>query len=490
MGTTPLAGTRSARIANHLLNYSHPDGGEMVMPVRHWFALVALLPLACGKPGSPEPGTANGATSTSTPVKVASPKRQTLHWTVEQPGSISAFESTPIAAKLAGYVKEIAPDLEARKNPTTPDAVIDMGSMVKKGQLLASLDIPELDAEAVQKRAVVEQAKAELEQVRKDLAVADAQVTAAKAMVKEADAGVTKAAADVDRWKTELDQADALVAKNVIDAQSRAVTFKQYRAAEAGKTEAEAKVATATATLGERQARRLKSDADVLTASAKVAVADAAVKDVEARLGYTKITAPFDGVVTARNVHTRDFVQPPTGGQGRPLFVVARLDIVRIFVDVPEASASKAIPGAKAVVRIPALGNREIAAAIARTAGVVMPDTRMLRTEIDLPNEKRILQAGMYAFIRIEAEAADATLVPAGCILAADETHYVYLVEENKAMKYRVQMGRPEGANVQLLGRRKATATAGDWVPFTGTERVVVGNLGALSDGAVVEVKE
>src|SRR6185312_9274564 len=240
--------------------------------------------------------------------------------------------------------------------------------------------------------------------------------------------------------------------------QSRAVTHKQFQAAAASKSEAEARVNSAKAALGERHARRDKVDADIVTASAKVAVGQAALKEVQARLGYTRIVAPFDGIVTARNVHTRHFVQPPTGGSGLPLFVVARLDIVRIFVDVPENSAAKALPGAKAVVRVPALGNQEIPATIARTAGVVQPETRMLRTEIDIANDKRILQPGMYAFARIEAEAAGATLLPSACILPADETQYLYLVEAGKAVKYRVRLGRTEGANVQVLGRRRATA--------------------------------
>ncbi|MFO0803313.1 MAG: efflux RND transporter periplasmic adaptor subunit [Gemmataceae bacterium] len=421
-----------------------------------------------------------GSTSAGIAVKTASPKKQTLHWTVEQPATVAAYESTPVAAMIAGYVKAIATDKQGKP--------IDIGSVVERGQPLATLDVPHLEAEAEQKKAGVAQAVAEHEQVKKDVAVADAQVTAAKAMLKEADAGIAKATAEYDRWKAELAQADDLVSRKVIDTQSRAVVFKQFQSAEAGQAEAAARVNTAKATLAEREAKRAKVDADVLAAAAKVKVAEAAAKEVQARVGYTVIPAPFDGIVTARNVHTRHFVQPPAGGTGQPLFVVARLDIVRIFTDVPEASAAKAVAGAKAMVRIPALGNAELPAAITRTAGVVDPATRMLRAEIDLANEKRMLQPGLYAFVRIEAEAADAVLLPAACILAADETNYAYLVEDSKAVKYRVQVGRSEGTAMQVLGRRKATATGGEWIPFTGTERVVQGNLGALADG--VEVKE
>lgn len=439
--------------------------------------LAAFLPLACGKPAAP---VVDGPASAGITVKTASPKKQSLHWTVEQPATIAAYESTPVAAMIAGYVKAVATDKQGKP--------IDIGSVVERGQPLATLDVPHLEAEAEQKKAGVAQAAAEHEQVKKDVAVADAQVTAAKAMLKEADAGIAKATAEYDRWKTELAQADDLVSRKVIDTQSRAVVFKQYQSAEAGQAEAAARVNTAKATLAEREAKRAKVDADVAAAAAKVKVAEAAAKEVQARVGYTVIPAPFDGIVTARNVHTRHFVQPPTGGMGQPLFVVARLDTVRIFVDVPESSAAKAVAGAKAMVRIPALGNAEIPATITRTTGVVDPATRMLRAEIDLPNEKRTLQPGLYAFVRIEAEAADAVLLPAACVLPADETHYAYLVEDGKAVKYRVQVGRTEGTSIQVLGRRKATATGGEWITFTGTERVVQGNLGALADG--VEVKE
>lgn len=445
--------------------------------MRRFTILIAILPLACGKSAGPA---VEGPAPSTLQVKTVSPKKQTLHWSVEQPATIAAYESTPVYAMIAGYVKTVATDKQGRP--------IDIGSVVERGQPLATLDVPHLEAEAEQKKAGVAQAVAELEQVKKDVAVADAQVIAAKAMLKEADAGIAKATADYDRWKAELAQANDLVLKKVIDTQSRAVVFKQYQAAEAAKAEADARVTTAKATVTEREAKRAKVDADVLASAAKVKVAEAASKEVQARLGYASITAPFDGIVTARNVHTRHFVQPPTGGTGQPLFVVARLDVVRIFTDVPEASAAKAISGGKAMVRIPALGNLELPAAITRTAGVVDPATRMLRAEIDLPNEKRTLQPGLYAFVRIEAEAADAMLVPAACVLAADETHYAYLVEEGRAVKYRVQVGRADGTAIQVTGRRKATAAAGSWLPFDGTERIVQGNLGALADG--VEVKE
>ncbi|MBN9121753.1 MAG: hypothetical protein J0I06_21875, partial [Planctomycetes bacterium] len=121
--------------------------------------------------------------------------------------------------------------------------------------------------------------------------------------------------------------------------------------------------------------------------------------------------------------------------------------------------------------------------------GVVGPATRTLRVEVGLANADRALRPGQYATVRIAAEANDAIVLPAACVLAADEAHYVYAVENDRAVKYRVRLGRTDPGTVQVLGRRRATATAGPWVAFDGSERVVTGNLGALSDGTDVRVE-
>jgi HlyD family secretion protein len=174
---------------------------------------------------------------------------------------------------------------------------------------------------------------------------------------------------------------------------------------------------------------------------------------------------------------------------GTVLFTVVRADVVRVFADIPESNADKAGVGTAASVRVPALGGREFQATATRTTGIVDPATRTLRVEIDLVNIDRALKPGQYATVRIAAEANDAIVLPSACVLPADETHYVYAVEDGKAVKYRVQLGRTDPGTVQVLGRRKATATTGAWVKFDGSEQIVTGNLGALSDGAEVKVE-
>lgn len=454
--------------------------------------LAVLLPLGCGKSVPSDKGTPNGAPAAPT-VKVSKPARKPVRWAIEVPASVQPLEVTPLVAKLPGYVKMIGPDVAAQKAgvklPGGLEPVIDIGSAVEANQLLATVHIPELAAEVLEKAATVERAKAEQKQAEREVSVADAMVLAADEMVKEAEAGIARADADVNRWKAELDQINTQITGGVADTQTRTVITKNFDAAKAARTEAAAKVSTAKAGVAQRKAHRERAAADVEAAAARVKVAAAELARVRALESYTEVRAPFPGVVTMRNVHPGHFLQPAGTNSGTVLFTVMRADVVRVYADVPEVNASKASIGTVAAVRVPALGGREYAATVTRTTGVVDPATRAMRVEVDLENKDRALKPGQYATIRINAEATDATVIPATCVLPADETHYAFLVEDGKAVKYRVQLGRTDPGTVQVLGRRKATATAGSWEPFTGSEQVITGNLGALTDGTEVKVE-
>jgi hypothetical protein len=129
------------------------------------FPLLALALVGCGK----TPPTSSGPSAETGPpvVKVVSAKKTPLHWSIDQPGTVQPYEVTPVAAKLAGHVSSIAPDKTAI-GIGKKDAVIDIGSVVTKGQPLATLAIPELVAELGEKTAAVEQAKAMKQQAEKE----------------------------------------------------------------------------------------------------------------------------------------------------------------------------------------------------------------------------------------------------------------------------------------------------------------------------------
>src|SRR5262249_18805879 len=142
------------------------------------------------------------------------------------------------------------------------------------------------------------------------------------------------------------------------------------------------------------QAEVRKARIDVKAAEARVLVTKRGEERLAALVGYTSIHAPYDGVVVDRNVNTRDYVQPASGAQsaprsiqqrgkstGPPLYVVARTDQVRIFLDVPEMDANGVRAGSKVTVRIPALDDEEVSATVTRTSWALHAQTRTLRAE-------------------------------------------------------------------------------------------------------------
>jgi RND family efflux transporter MFP subunit len=453
------------------------------MPRPHPFAgfaaVVAVGLSGCTREPTAAPANAPAlapATAAPVSVKVVTPKRQTLSWSVEQPGSVMAFETTPVVAKLSGYVSNVHVDLGDRVSGPTA---------TEPGALLAEVSIPELVQEANQKAALVEQAAAEVVQAVRGAESAAEQIRVAEAMVAEAKAVSARVTADIERWSSELKRIEGLVGGRVVDSQTLDETRKQYKTAAAAKDEMDAKVASAAAAVREAKAKKGRADADVLAAEAHQRVAAADAERTKALLGYTKIRAPFAGVITARHVHTGHFLQP-TGAKAEPLFVIARTDTLRVAVEVPEAATGQTKAGTPVVVRFPALGGREVAATVARTAGVLSPDSRTLRVEIDLPNADGSLKPGLFATVKVAATSPDALTVPAAAVLFADETAYCFVVKDGKAAKQRVRTGRTDGGNVEVLGKRPAGVTTGDWAAFDGAEKVVIGNLGALADGQLV----
>jgi multidrug efflux pump subunit AcrA (membrane-fusion protein) len=446
------------------------------MTVRCHFLGVAAVVAAvgCNRPQSSGPA-AGASPEAPVAVVVVSPVKKTLQTAVEQPASVHPFEVTTVVAKLAGYVKDVK---------------VDIGDVVEPGTPLAELDIPELVQEAEQKKALVTLAGAEKEQAKQSLEVAKARVTAAQAVEAEVAASLSRAQADYERWASEYARTEKLVKDKVLDPQILDETKRQFRSAEAMKQEATAKGMSAAAAVVEAKAMAVRADADVAAADAKLGVASADANRVAALLGYTHIRAPFAGIVTLRTVHPGHFLQPSSGMRVEPIFTVARVDKLRVVLDVPESATPQAKVGAAATVRVPALANREYPGTVSRTAGVLSPETRTMRVEVDVTNSDGALKPGMYATARIAATLPDVTELPATAILFADETAYAFRVIDGKVSKVVVRVGRADGAAYEVLGCRPASGAAREWTPLSLSDSLVAGHLGALADGQPVTIKK
>lgn len=442
-----------------------------------FLAVVGLLSaVGCSNKPAPPGGSAPAAGQQVTVVK---PEMRPVKRVVEQPGTVQAFEETALHANLTGYVELIEPDPDKKDRPPH-DRFIDIGSRVKANQVLARLAKPELDEELKQKQALVKQAEAEVTQADKALLAAGEAVTAADAAVVEADAGVDRTQALCERWQSEVARVAKLLSSGVSDRQTLDETKNQLKAAESARKEAGARVTARKAAVAKAKADKDKAAADVDAAKARLNVAKADVARIEALRGYTKIVAPFDGVVTRRSVNRGDLV---TAGDKITLFKVAQTHPVRVVVNVPEADAGLVAPGQEVRLTLQGVAGGGQAGKVARTSWSLEPGSRTLRTEIDYPNEKGLARPGMYAYAKLTAELPAAWAVPSAALGKAGDDPIMYLVDGGKAVRVAVQPLNGDAQFTQV--RRYKKPGAADWTDVTGSEQIAT-PASALTDGQAV----
>ena len=435
--------------------------------MRHHFWIAVALAVA-GCVGTDVPPVAAPAGAGATAVTVVRPQRLAVKRVVEQPGAVFAYEEALLVAKLPGYVSKLHADI---------------GQRVRSGDLLAEVDVPETVEEAKEKQAMVRLADAQVEQARKALAAAEANVNAAEASVAEAKAGLGRTQALYDRWGSEAKRVTGLVQGGVIDSQTGDETRNQFLAATASREETRARVLTAESAVRKAAADRDKAAADVTAAGAKRDVARAEARRLEVMVGYTKVRAPFDGVVTRRHVNTGDFLH--AGGKHDGVFTLTRLDPVRVVIDVPEADAALVREKVPVKLTVQALGGGELSGAVTRTSWALAPGSRTLRAEIDLPNPDGRLRPGLYVYARVAAELPVTWALPAAAVVKQGEAMVCFRIDGGKAVRTPVRAGRTDGQMTQVLKKQKAGSN--EWEDFTGDE-VVAAQAGALTDGQAVQV--
>jgi multidrug efflux pump subunit AcrA (membrane-fusion protein) len=398
---------------------------------------------------------------------VVKPERKTIRRAVGQPGFIEAFERTPIVSKVPGYVQAWTANL---------------GDPVRKGDVLAELWVPELAAELQLKDEQVQQAQ-------KSLAVARARVLTARAQLQEAEAAVAGAEANHAYWRSQSERFAGLVKKSVLDEQTEEEALYRFRSAAAALKEARARVESVKALQSEKESARDRAEADVRAAEADR-------RRQAALVGYARLTAPYDGVVTQRTIDTGQFVQPATGGSGDVLYVVEQTDTVRVFVSVPETDAEWVRVGAAATVRVQALRGQEFKGQVTRTAWSLNRTTRTLLTEVDLPNPDGRLRPGLYAYATIDAEWRDVPTLPVSAVVTEGDVNvgyhtFCYVVENDRVRRTPIEVGARNDQLVEVVKKQLPAAEPGEaprWGAFTGEEEVVRGDLSGLSDGQAVSV--
>ena len=453
---------------------------------RIWLTLLLLPGLLCGC-SDPKPPPASPI-SLDPAVKVVHPLYRTVARTVEQPGVIGAYERTALYAKVSGFV--------AKWN-------VDIGDRVKKGQVLVELSAPDLVEQHRQMQAQVVLDRAMVQQSDRQHVVTRRNVMAAAEMVAQARADVNRYTADVERWQSEVRRLTRMVGERVVDQQVLDETRRQLKSSQASLAASRAAVRTRDAQRLAAEATVERSKADISAAEARVKVAEADERRLAALVAYLTITAPYDGVVYARNVNLGDFVLPATGdpsqgifslgvapSRATPLYVLNRIDPVLFVVGAPEADAPYVAPGTRARVRVPALANDEFPARVTRTSWALNSTSRTLTAQVELPNPRGTFLPGMYAYGSVLIERPDVRALPVSAVTQIGNQTYCYLAVGGKAVRTPVQTGVSDGTWVEVAGKlvRSAGSPDGTWAPFDGTEAVIDGDLSGISDGLPVNV--
>ena len=385
-------------------------------------------------------------------VSVATPRRADGPSDLLLPSNIQAIEEAALYARTSGYVRE---------------RYVDIGDRVTAGKVLAQIDTPELDQELSQARAALAQTRSALAQAQASFTQAQANLQQARASLEQSKANEGFASATSDRF-SRLEQAELIAHQ---DADEKRTAFAAARATTAA---AQANVEAMQANVG-------ALEASVGAARANVAASEANVQRLTALQSFQRLEAPFAGIITVRGTDRGALITSGSGSSASPpLFRIARIDTLRIFVNVPQTFVRAITPGQEAKVLVPEFPQRTFVGTIASTAGALDPTSRTLLTEVRLRNDDRALMPGMYAQVKFSVPPSDDVWgVPATAIVTRAAGSQVVAVHGDGTVKYLgVQLGRDLGQSVEIVSG------------LSGQERLVVSPPDGLKDGVRVALEK
>jgi HlyD family secretion protein len=393
----------------------------------------------------PEPSaTAATTTKPSEPelpkVSVVHPVKQAIAQKTVQPGRIEPFLYAPLLPRATGYVQQVFVDIGDRVAGPKLD---DKGNVIEPGQPLLVISAPEINEQLRQSEASLRQAEAAI-------LVAQAAVQSAQALVEQSRADAEKTQADVKRWQSEYERVKSLADAKAVTAKLAEETEQQFRAAEASQSAAQAKVRSMSARASEAEVGVTKARADADAIRARQAVAEAAVRQAQAMVDYLTLRAPFDGIITERNIDPGRLVQP--GANQEPLLTVIQAETVRLFIDVPEGDAVLVEPGRKAAIRVPSAQGHSFEGTVTRVSWSLQQGNRTLRTEFALPNPEGLLRPGMFAEVELTvASKDDALVVPKTAVTTVEGQPACMTVKDGIVHARPVRLGLRTMKDVEIL---------------------------------------
>lgn len=339
----------------------------MNVPVRIPLLVTTTLAVVLALGGCTTPAAEPATESAPRTVTVIRPERRDLVRTLALPGDVVGFTEAALYPKVTGYLQRID---------------VDKGDWVKQGQLLARIEVPELEQKLKRAQARLEVERLTHERLRKV-------------------------------WSSD---------------------------------------------------RRLVSQEDLDVARGKYEQAKAEVEELTAMMGYTRVAAPFDGVVTARNADPGALLSEQGGATGArgarlPLLTVADISTVRVYLYVPEQETSAIVAGAPATLMLREFPGREFHGSVTRFTHALDLSTRTMLTEVDIPNPDHALYPGMYAEATLELERRPESIVlPASSVQSDGRTSWVLAVRDGRLSKVPVHVGLADGGDVEITSGLEADA--------------------------------
>jgi len=325
-------------------------------------------------------------------VEVIQVERSSPRSELVLPGSIEAVTEAPILARADGYIKR---------------RMADIGDRVKAGQPVAEIEAPELEDQVRQAKATLEQTQAVLDQ--------------AQASLEQGKANMGIAKLTADRWRE-------LAAQGVVSKQDNDNYQAQYQAQVANVQALEKAIAAQRGT---------------------IAAADANLSRLNEMESYRIVKAPFDGVITVRNVDVGALVT--TGST--LLFRIAQTSTLRTYVNVPQTNASSIRVGQPAHLSVSNLPGRTFTGTVTRTAKALDPNSRTLLVEVQVPNADGALLPGMYAQVDFSNSRPDPPVViPSDALIVrADGTQVAVVGPDHTVHMHKIVVGRDYGDRLEVL---------------------------------------
>ena len=358
---------------------------------------IALFTWACGGSAAPAPKPAPPGPQT---VEVVPVVKKSIDMTLSLPGELEAYETVAIFPRVSGFVKAIP---------------VDRGSHVRAGEMLATLEAPELIAQRAEAQS--------------KLQAAEAQVAAAQA---RADAS----ASTYDKLKAASATPGAVAGNELTQAQ-----------------------------------KTVESDRSQATAAQRnVEAARQALRSVTDMEGYLRVAAPFAGVVTERNVHPGALVGPSSGSAAStPMLRVADVARLRLLVAVPEAYVAGILEGTTLPFTVAPYPGQTFNGTVARAAHAVDEQTRTMSVELDVQNADGRLAPGTFCQVKWAVRRAQPSLfVPSGSVASTTDRTFVVRVRNGATDWVDVKTGLSSGPLVEVFGPLKE----GDQIAARGTDEI------------------